>query len=184
MAFGWAWWRQFTAALHGHQQGGVLQRDPRHWQGSRGSLKLEAQALADGDAQQVEDALARNQLHQQQRHKANLQGWGVAGKWVVRQRIVIVSWGRCGGVQARAHQVRAASCGSSRGRWAGSRLPCTNSGTGRQRSCQQPLTMAARLLSRSAFSTKPNLEGGTEGCTGGSVTPCKVAGSRGGGGVE
>lgn len=37
---------------------------------------------------------------------------------------------------------------------------------------QQRLTMAARLLSRSAFSTKPNLEGGTDGWTGGSVTPC------------
>lgn len=34
--------------------------------------------------------------------------------------------------------------------------------------------MAARLLSRSAFSTKPTLEGGTAGLVGGSVTPCTM----------
>lgn len=41
------------------------------------------------------------------------------------------------------------------------------------------LTMAARLLSRSAFSTKPTLEGGTAGLVGGSVTPCTGNGQHG-----
>lgn len=39
--------------------------------------------------------------------------------------------------------------------------------------------MAARELSRSAFSTKPKLEGGTAGLVGGSVTPCGHGGQAG-----
>lgn len=112
--------------------------------GGRAQSKLKAQALADLKAHHLEDALARDGLDQEDAEKAEL-------------------------VHAREGGQRGERGELGLG-WA---CVCTWK-KGKPPTVQAPsflLTMAARELVTSAFSTKPNLALGAMGWTGGSVTP-------------
>lgn len=119
----------------------------------RFSSKLKAQALADLDADHLEDALAGDGLDEEDAEEAELKRREKRG---TEKRVRGRAWRERGKKKASPAALSSLSVS---------------------------LTMAARELVTSAFSTKPNLALGAMGWTGGSVTPWKESKgeSRGGG---